>query len=516
VVAREALRTAGVVLVVAAVAIFVLIGHVLHGGFYSDDWANAADYTFSSRPHYWSSVSEFGQLLGGRPVGTLLIPAPYALFGVRPEAHLALMLGLSVLAALLFYGLLRVLALGAIEATMIAVLALTFPWSDSTKLWAGAVTNNVATIFFLSGALVAVGTLSVAGRRGHAWHALAVVLYVLSVLTYEAAAAAALLVGLFYLGRGPRRKVAAYWAVDVFCVVGALAYEWVAIAPTGSVPSLDAKLDAIPDFVHELSWLLARSSLPGVATKWERDVVLGGITLVVAAALWRRNGDPRLTRWLRVAAVGGLTLIAAYAAMVGSGLTPLSQGLGNRANILAGLGFAAIAYSVIKLAALLAFPSRQAVAATASGLAAICLTGWYAHHFRWDAARWNDAAGRQAQILDSLRRALPSPRSGTTIFLFGAPAETAPGVPVFDRYWDFNGAVRLTYGDGSLRGFPAPPGGLRCTTSGVPRPLGKVFDRPDTARYGTIVAFDAASRRVTTVRSVAACKAADSRFASNA
>src|SRR5205823_3890037 len=127
---------------------------------------------------------------------------------------------------------LRTLGVSLLHAILIALLFLVFPWSDSTRLWPTAAINNIAVILFLFGLLLALRAVAVPGWRGYAWHAVTLLLYVLSVLTYEVAAVAALVAGWLYIGRAPRRRALRLWTIDVVVVVGALIYEWVATAPT--------------------------------------------------------------------------------------------------------------------------------------------------------------------------------------------------------------------------------------------------------------------------------------------
>jgi hypothetical protein len=140
-------------------------------------------------------------------------------------------------------------------------------------------------------------------------------------------------------------------------------------------------------------------------------------------------------------------------------------------------------------------------------LVGLALLAWYGQIVRHDAKLWDLAAERQERILTSLHEALPHPVAGTTIFLYGASHEVAPGIPVFSEIWDFNGAVKLLYDNGSLRAFPVPDDGLQCGPFGVTRPLGIHFDQSDRAAYGRILTFDAETNRVNRLRSVADCRA---------
>src|SRR4051794_23975673 len=143
----------------AAIGLALLVAlvygdHVFRGGLLWDDWENAA----TSHYHYEQGfLGPFDlRQAAYRPVLQLLLPLPHLVFGSSAPWHLALALMLAVAAATAFYALL--LALGAHRefALGAAALALVFPWSDSTRLWATASLNLVALVLFFTAATVAV------------------------------------------------------------------------------------------------------------------------------------------------------------------------------------------------------------------------------------------------------------------------------------------------------------------------------------------------------------------------
>jgi hypothetical protein len=119
-------------------------------------------------------------------------------------------------------------------------------------------------------------------------------------------------------------------------------------------------------------------------------------------------------------------------------------------------------------------------------------------------------------VLAGLGAAAP-PAPGSTVYVFGLPSDVAPGVTVFADTWAFSGAVRLTYGDPTLRGYPVLPGArLVCGPTAFlpqflpgeggnladPRPspdfeYGQQYDDKDHgARYGAVVFMDASTGRM--------------------
>jgi hypothetical protein len=54
--------------VLSAIGLLAYGSYIAHGGFYADDWSNAAGYHFADSPRYWNSVSDLAGDLGGRPL----------------------------------------------------------------------------------------------------------------------------------------------------------------------------------------------------------------------------------------------------------------------------------------------------------------------------------------------------------------------------------------------------------------------------------------------------------------
>jgi hypothetical protein len=440
-----------------AAALFALLAlvaygyHVAHGGFYADDWANAASYHFADPPRYWNAVSDIHQVIGGRPLMTLLVPLPHALFGLDPTPHLILATLLGVATALSLFALLRTLEMPTVHAWAIAALVLLFPWSDSLRLWATASLNTIAVCFFLVGLTIALRGFDHPGRRGTAMHAGATFLYLLSVLTYEVTAAAALLAGLLYLGRASRPVVLRAWLADVAAVMAGLLYSLTTTVSSRHVGSLSERLGDLPDFTHDSLLLLASALQPfGTMGRPLQALVLLLAAAVVVAALLRvrRQGDPALRFWLRWSAIGLVAVGAAYFMFLGSHLHPLDPGIDNRINVFAGIGACVLVYSIVASASHLLLGARPAATVVALGLVAVIAIG-YGSRLASNESDWKGAADRQAAVLSGADAELASLPRGSAVLSFGAPAQTAPGVPVFNRFWDLGGALEL-HSDGAV------------------------------------------------------------------
>src|SRR3954471_21222092 len=127
--------------------------HLVRGGFLWDDWENAGTTRFGGG-HDFAGPFDLRQA-AYRPLLQLLLPLPHLVFGAHPAPHLALALVLAVGACAAFHALLRALGAPRPYATAAAALALVFPWSDSTRLWATASLDLVAVMLVLGAAAIA-------------------------------------------------------------------------------------------------------------------------------------------------------------------------------------------------------------------------------------------------------------------------------------------------------------------------------------------------------------------------
>jgi hypothetical protein len=525
----------------AALAAVVYGPHVAHGGFISDDWANADGFRHLPDAGYWSSVEGLRHAFGARPLLALLVPLPYAAFGTAdPTWHLVLALAIAVITSACLFSFLRAARLPWPHAAVVAALALLFPWDSSTRLWPTVAMNNVATCLVLLGAVAALRGLARRGLVAVVWHAAATTLFVASVLVYEFPAPLVLALGPLYVARAGWRRALPRWSLDVLCVGAALA--WAAANTVKYRPPILDQVEWAPRVVKGLAGLTARTAIP-LGLHGTPLVLLAAVLAAGAGAallLLRRlapgdRGREPLRLWLAVAAG------AALAALVGSLLEilsvyfePLAPGIYNRGNIAICGPIALLAWALVMLIVTLVTRALRDRAPRLSGsvavlAAALVLTG-LAVGARRDADRWDRAAAESRRVLAAIGRLGPLPPE-TTIYTFGHAAQSAPGIPVFFDTWDLNGAARLVTGDPSLRAYPAYRGArFRCRASGIatslPAPTGFLsggaphpFEGvpewgPDPgARYGRTVFVDVASGTSTPIRDREQCARAARRFA---
>jgi hypothetical protein len=524
----------------AVLAAVVYGPHVAHGGFISDDWANADGFRHLPDPGYWSSVEGLRHAFGARPLLALLVPLPYAAFGTAdPGWHLAIALAIALATSGCLVGFLRAAGLPAPHAAVVGAIALLFPWDSATRLWPTVAMNDVATCLVLLGGTAALQGLPRRGAAALAWHAAALGLFVASVLVYEFPAPLVLALGPLYAVRAGWRRALPRWGVDVAFVGAALA--WAAAHTVKYRPPIPDQIEWAPRVVKGLAGLTVRTAAPlGLDGA---PLVLLAVALAagaVSSALVLRRLAPgdrdraRLRLWLTTA------LLAAAAALAGSLLEilsvyfePLAPGIYNRGNIAVAGPIALLAWALVMLIVTLAARGlRDRAPVPERGVAIVAavfvLTG-LAVAARRDADRWDRAAAESRRVLAAIGRLGPLP-SQSTIYTFGHAAQSAPGIPVFFDTWDLNGAARLVTGDSSLRAYPAYRGArFRCRTTGVttflPAPPGLLsggaphtFEGipdwgPDPGgRYGRTVFVDVASGRSASIRDRAQCIRAVRRF----
>lgn len=269
--------------------------HVASGGFYSDDWSSLDAYRHLPDSGYWTLVEFYAAIFGGKPLLPPILAVPPVLFGDSVVAWLFMAVALGAATSTCFYLVLRTLCLQRIHAGAIAALTLLVPWSSSGRLWATASVNNVAICFFLIGLVVALRALRRSGNGGRGLHALAVLLYVISVLTYELAGTAALLAGALYLTRAPRREAMTRWASDVVAVSAALV--WSAAATEKYIAPLWSQLSQAPGFAVDGLRLLGQATLPFGVSRVAG--LLAFVAVIVVALLMRQRGNEELQASLR-------------------------------------------------------------------------------------------------------------------------------------------------------------------------------------------------------------------------
>jgi hypothetical protein len=98
-------------------------------------------------------------------------------------------------------------------------------------------------------------------------------------------------------------------------------------------------------------------------------------------------------------------------------------------------------------------------------------------------------------------------------YAFNFPTFTAPGVPVFAWIWDLPGAMKVTFRDPSIAGFPILPGTTwQCNKKGL-FPVSPYGTGPgEGAAYGAAFFVDVTAGVKERIDSKAECQSAQRRF----
>ena len=462
--------------ILAIVGALVFLPHILHGGFYLDDWANGAGALRPpGGPGVGHALSYFASLTLYRPVLVLYVPLTYFVFGTHMAYQLAWAAVLATLVAGNLYAILRTLRVPLLHAWLIAALTIVYPWYDSTRLWETASQASLSIVFATAGLWIAIIGIR---RDSFRLHICAASLYLLSILTYEVTLPLIAAAGILYVLLGGWSVARRRWIIDIVVVLmGGL---WVGLQTNRESLGLSADFRHLEEIINGGGIIMGRSLIAFGQPRTELALVV--IALLIAAGVFLLFIDRSkailagywdLRNWLMLAA-GGLAVAALGWIMyipANPYYTPSIYGFTNRVNALAGFGIVIAVYGVFGIMGFLAgrawaraglFSSVITVALGAS-LGMIYVTVLERHTRIWNAAFRAEMAG-----IGEMRMQYPRLAPHTTIFTAEYPANQTLGVPIFSTSWDVNGMVKLQYKDGSLEAYPVLSGlRLVCFTHGI-------------------------------------------------
>ncbi len=464
--ARELLACASAA---ALLAVLMCSGHILHGGFYYDDWSLAALARFSAPGGLLHGLwLDYGQRPGQVAYYALLDRA----FGLQAAPRLALAAAMLVLEVTCLYALLRQLGLAARDALAMAALTLLFPFSDSVWLWGVLSLTSLAVAAALLGLTLALRALQSSGVRALALHGASLLLFIASICSYEVFAVAGCLAGLLYASVVGFRRARARWAADVVAIVLTLGLARAVLPIDVATPSRTEPLAGMVAHAGLIAAagarLIGAAALPiaGVSPWLGCCLLAAALAAAALQALRLAAGDParaELRRWLGLAGAGVLVASASWAVYVPATdhYAPSTAGTVNRVNAAAAIGVAILIYSCLMLlmrtfAQLAHLPRRTAQLGVIA--AALLLGGAYLGRAAGDARAWDAAAADQRRLLGDLHAALPRLAPGAAVFVLGAPLSVGPGVPVLNTPLDLSSAMRISYSSPQLLGVPLARG----------------------------------------------------------
>jgi len=433
-------------------------------GFYSDDWTLLEWATraggFGPAVRAYAKTGEFWS----RPVELLHFPLLFAVGGVHPAVHHAILLCLETVGAWLFFLLLERLTGSRPLALLAAGLALLYPTHPATTHWLANSPQLVAIILALGSLLLHLRWIETRDRR---LLALAMLCYCVSLLEYESCAFLSLLTAGALLADGTdwRRVFRWFWPyAAAFVAVQAWQWRGVPLLLGAANPKrvhlslLHAALSyrtATAGMTYKTLRLAARSA-PRVAASAGRGYwpFWWLFTSMTAWMLLPEAHDTGASRGRALRRAAGATAGGAFGAVLPYALSgtymPNIYGTDSRTS------------AVLSLAAALALSSAVAAAAWSPKLslrrcgltACVLFVGAFAWTDAQIAGAWARSWTLQRAVLKlAAREAAALPR-GATLLLAGVPSHLNDRVSeavVFDAAYDITSALRLTSGRDDLK-----------------------------------------------------------------
>jgi hypothetical protein len=506
-----------------AIAALVYLPHAANHGLYTDDWWFAQRFHFLDHglgsfgsmldvsPFPGNYVDHFSLTHSYRPGQTVQLAAQYILTGQSGTARLVLAVPLAAIESFLLYLVMRLLGLRPLVAGTAAALMAIGTFVDSTRLWSSVQPEMNAASFYLAGLSCALlGLRSAVKGRRIAWHAAAFLLYLASVFTYEAFLVLLPLSVLAYLLVSDRRAALPRWGVDL-----------VALAIAGLTVGKTANDDRAGDSSIAHLWHRVEDVVPAALRVfgWPipfESVVVGPVGIVLALAAGaglvlafrdRRPLAGAARQWLLV---GGIALALGLVGLVGllpaeHTLTPTNGGFGNRLLVTASLSFpllyvSAIALIAIGLASLIRRP-QWAVPLAAIGLALI--VGGMVHRELQRQDDFSAAWEEEQRVVDRIQHTLPSPKENSVIISFRHPLVLDGGLVSFATDYDLDGALKLRYGDSTIKAHPFLTTTANCGTSGMD--FSGTFEPLNVLPYDQMYFVDVAREKAKRIAGQAAC-----------
>lgn len=474
-----------------AVAAAVFGPYATHAGSHLDDWILAEHHLFPRLQLPPDALSVRGPLL--RP----LINLPFAL-GMTDGVRMTWGLLLGCISATSAFVLIRTLNFERLMALVVALLVLLFPLADSVRLISTWSADTVAVTLYLVGASVAISGLPLQGLRAARRHALALALYMVSILTYDVTASAVAGSGLLYWlcaswGRAWRRWLADGLALALSVLL--LAWTTPYAFPLQSVGG--TLRHAVEVVVQGLGVIVVTMFPPGsdvlTARRVAVSLALTSLTLLCLAIWARRATRARgalfgleLRRWSRIAAACVAAVGVAYLVLVPAinYYHPLARGEANRVNMLAVVAATTFVYAIVRVAALLSV-KRMARVPIVAAAGCILLGAAYVPTLIADEHRWDRATALETAILRAAGAATARHRTAhNVLYIVGARAQVAPGVLLFPDDEYLNAALRIGLHTAAVRGYGLKSwNDLVCGAQGVhggppgghPAPYGRVL-----------------------------------------
>jgi len=161
-------------------------------------------------------------------------------------------------------------------------------------------------------------------------------------------------------------------------------------------------------------------------------------------------GDSSERSYFKLMALGIIVFALGYAIfLTNSQVEFTTTGAGNRTAIAATLGVAISFVGVIGWMSWVLPSTRLRQSVFCLLISLLSVSGFLISNTI--ASFWVDAAGKQQDVIDAVRKEFPNLEPGSTLIIDGLCPYSGPGI-VFECYWDVGGMLKTYYQDTSLNG----------------------------------------------------------------
>jgi hypothetical protein len=500
-------------LLLVAVAAISAAPYVTRLGFYSDDWAflallsNAPSQSFSELA---ATQYDNDPNLRRRPLQIVYQALLFKAFGLNPLGYHLINTAVLASVVVLIYAISRELTLPRLLALSIALVYMQLPNYSTDRFWFAAFSYALTVALFLAGTFAFLRSAKSVHQR--VWVAWGTLLLSAAALGIEIVIPliAAIPVAVWVRARhhpsrhcfGQSRLTAApvLFGTPLLVSAGAVVYKALisdANGPPGLYYAVRLAVGSIMvnagtfgiAYPHTFLW-----SVPQLSAEAAGLACL--LTVLVFCALSRDDmpdGSPKFWQILILAGVA-VFILGTVIFLITPRILFWSVGIANRVWIAAALGIAVTIVGCAGRVSML-FSARSRGVIFSVLITVVCVSGFVVTTAL--ARYWVSAWPLQLEVLDDLRQTLPTLRSGTTVLLSGVCPYVGPAI-VFESPWDFAGALRLAYGDPTLRG-DVPRGPDAADTDGVRT---QIYDQASLYRYGPdLLLFDHRRRTAVTLTS---------------
>ena len=444
-------------------------------GFYSDDWPFLGGMAASREPTIWSSFQAlYRDDLRMRPVQALTLATLFRLFGFEPLGYHLVNTALLGAGAALCYLVIRELGVAREIAFAVALIFSLLPHYSTDRFWLAAIQITLSmALYWLS---LYADLRATRGAAQHwRWRILALAAMAASVLAYEVFLPLFLVnvVLIAVHGRraacGQRRTVPAVARLPMLLATTAVVLLPVLLWKVQAASRFEGL--TIEQKAASFQWLMTGAvavsygdygiGLPLVVGRILRrypsaavSATALAVTALVFTYMWRmpQTASERRRSAMTAAMLlgaGFMVFVLGYAVFFFTQNAQYSTtGISNRVAIAAALGVAlGWVGGIVALCTAIARERLRHVAfaasvATAAGVG-VLIVGTIGSF-------WVTAYREEQRVLRDIRSAFPHLPPETTLILDGVCPYVGPAI-VFDASWDLAGALRIIYGDYTLR-----------------------------------------------------------------